>query len=70
LRTRYASSSPQRTAGPVEPVEDQDEIGLRAAANTIGTVLAKHGLLPGTDAAPEPERAADTTADSGSRGTR
>ena len=53
---------------PVEPVEDQHEIDLRGAANTIETVLAKHGLLPA--AATEPEAGAETTTDSGSRETR
>jgi hypothetical protein len=55
---------------PVEPVEDQHEIGLRDAANTIETVLAKHGLLPGAGAATEPEAGAETAGDSGSRETR
>ena len=55
---------------PVEPVEDQREIDLRDAANTIETVLAKHGLLPGADAATEPEAGAETAGDGGSRETR
>jgi hypothetical protein len=53
---------------PVEPIEDQHEIDLRDAANTIETVLAKHGLPPSTDAATGPE--AETAGDSGSRETR
>lgn len=53
---------------PVEPVEDQHEIDLRGAANTIETVLAKHRLLPAADA--EPEAGAETAEDSGSRETR
>ena len=55
---------------PVEPVEDQREIDLRDAANTIETVLAKHGLLPGADAATEPEAGAETAGDGGSTDTR
>jgi hypothetical protein len=50
---------------PVEP-----EIGQRDAANTIETVLAKHRLLPGADAAIEPGAGAETAEDSGSRETR
>jgi hypothetical protein len=53
---------------PVEPVEDQDEIDLRDAANTIETVLAKHQLLPA--AATEPEAGLGTAEDSGSREAR
>jgi len=55
---------------PVEPVEDEHEIGLRDAATTIETVLAKHGLLPGADAATEPEAGTGTAGDSSSRETR
>lgn len=55
---------------PVEPVEDQHEIDLRDAANTIEAVLAKHGLLPAAEAATESEAGAETTTDSGSRETR
>jgi hypothetical protein len=55
---------------PVEPVEDQDEIDLRDAANTIETVLAKHGLLPAADDATEPGAGAETARDSGGRETR
>ncbi len=55
---------------PVEPVEDQHQIDLRDAANTIETVLAKHGLLPAADAATEPEAGAETAGDSGNKGTR
>jgi len=50
---------------PVEPVEDQHEIDLRGAANTIEAVLAKHGLLLRGDAPPD----AEATGESGSRGT-
>ena len=69
-RNAALAAEARRAAARSSPSRTQDEIGLRDAAITIETVLAKHGLLPGADAATEPEAGAGTAGDSGSRETR
>jgi hypothetical protein len=53
---------------PVEPVEDEHDIGLRDAVNTIENVLSKHGLVADGDGEPEP--AAGAAAESGIEGNQ
>ena len=53
-RNATLAAEARHATAPSSPSRTRTRSNLRDAANTIGTVLAKHGLLPGADAAPSP----------------